>query len=84
MNLDELRKEIDAIDQKMMDLFKQRMDVSLKIGNYKKENNLSIYDEKRERELLEKRRVLYGDEKTWPYYESFLTHLMHLSKAYQK
>ena len=84
MNLDELRKQIDIIDEQMMDLFKKRMDVSLAIGQYKKENHLPVFDPKRESELLEKRRVAYGDEKTWPIYASFLNHLMDLSKAYQK
>ena len=52
MNLDELRLEIDSIDDKLVELISQRMDVSAKIGEYKKQNNLPVYHPKREREKL--------------------------------
>ena len=32
MNLDELRVEIDKIDNQLIDLFQKRMDVAAKIG----------------------------------------------------
>ena len=54
MKLNDLRKQIEIIDQEMLDLFLKRMDVSAKIGAYKKEHQLPILDENREHELLEK------------------------------
>jgi len=84
MNLEELRAEIDQIDQKMMDLFKQRMHVSSLIGQYKKEHQIPVLDVKRETELLEKRKLALQDEKLWPLYLDFIQELMRLSKANQQ
>lgn len=52
MDLQELRKEIDAIDDRLVALFCQRMEVSVKIGAYKKARNLPIFVPEREREKL--------------------------------
>ena len=53
MNLQELRKKIDEIDNSLIDLFQQRMDISAEIARYKLENNMSVYDPIRERDILE-------------------------------
>ncbi len=84
MKLESLRSEIDKIDSEMMELFKKRMSVSQKIGQYKKMNKLPILDENREKELLEKRKNEFNDDKQWPLYESFIKEMMRLSKANQK
>jgi len=52
MDLQELRKQIDEIDDGLVRLFQQRMDVSAEIARYKKENNLPVHDPAREREKL--------------------------------
>ncbi len=52
MAMDDLRKQINEIDDKMVALFEERMKVAGEIGKYKKENNLPIMDRLRERELL--------------------------------
>ena len=52
MNLDELRLEIDKIDDQLIKLFQERMEVSAKIAEYKRENNLPVLDPKREREKI--------------------------------
>ena len=52
--LQEYREEIERIDEVLAKLICKRMDISLKIGQLKKENNLSIYDPKREEALREK------------------------------
>lgn len=52
MNLDELRLDIDKIDNEMIRLFSERMDVAAQIGAYKKENGKPVFDPKREREKL--------------------------------
>lgn len=83
MNLDDLRNEIDQIDLAMQALFKKRMTISKHIGIYKREHHLPIVNEKREMELLEKRRLSLNDEALWPYYESFLIEVMRLSKEIQ-
>ena len=53
MDLKELRKEIDSIDTQITNLFLRRMDVSARIGQYKKEHGLAVYDPARERQKLQ-------------------------------
>ncbi len=48
----DLRKEIDEIDDHILDLIAKRQEVVKKIGTYKKNNNLPIVDNKREQEKL--------------------------------
>lgn len=82
MNIDEYRQKIDEIDRDIVRLFKERMDISKKIGEYKIKNNLPVKDPKRERELLEKLSSLAGEE-----YENGIRALyslvLDLSRSYQ-
>ncbi len=84
MSIENYRSQIDLIDHEMMELFKKRMGLSKLIGEYKKANQLPIFDEKREHEILLKRKNLLNDEKLWPYYELFISQIFNLSKAYQR
>jgi len=52
--LEQCRKEIDEIDRELSTLFERRMDVAVRVANYKKENNLPIYDEERESKIIKK------------------------------
>lgn len=52
MDLNELRLEIDKIDDELVRLFVERMDVSARIADYKKENGLPIFVPAREAEKL--------------------------------
>ena len=42
MNLDELRMEIDKVDDQLIRLFAQRMDIAAQIAEYKKQHNLPV------------------------------------------
>ncbi len=53
MDLEELRKQIDAIDDELLAVLEKRFAVSLQIGELKKENKQEIFDEKREEKLLQ-------------------------------
>ena len=53
MDLTELRNEIDKIDNRLVDLFVQRMALSAQVADYKKQNNMPIYVPAREREKLQ-------------------------------
>ncbi|MBE6982690.1 MAG: bifunctional chorismate mutase/prephenate dehydratase [Ruminococcaceae bacterium] len=53
MDIQELRTQIDTIDDQLVKLFAQRMEVAEKIGEYKKENKLPIFDPGRERAKLQ-------------------------------
>jgi len=52
MDIQELRSQIDTIDDQLVKLFTQRMEVSAAIADYKKEHGLPIHVPSREREKL--------------------------------
>lgn len=52
MNLDNYRKQIDVIDDKIADLFIDRMAISKDIAIAKKDNNLAIVNFQREKEII--------------------------------
>jgi len=55
VTLEELRVQIDKLDDEVLQLMEQRMSVSEKIGFFKKENNVTILQTNRWNELLKKR-----------------------------
>ncbi len=54
-NLNELRRQIDKLDDELIDLLARRMKVSGEIGRYKKEHNLSVLQSQRYEEILARR-----------------------------
>lgn len=81
-NLEELRREIDSIDQKMVELFKRRMEVVTQVAAYKKERGLPILDASRERALLGKVGQAAGDELA-DYIQSVYRTLLAASRSYE-
>ncbi len=53
-NLFSLRRIINEIDEEIFFLIKKRLEITQKIGQLKKENNLAIINKKREKELIKK------------------------------
>lgn len=83
MLLNDMRKEIDFIDEKLLDLLLERLEVVKNIKKYKNQHNILIYDEKRENEIIAKAFEKYKESENWPYIEKFLINLMAISKSYQ-
>ena len=52
MDIQELRQQIDSIDDQLVTLFRQRMELSADVAEYKKQNGLPILVPSREREIL--------------------------------
>lgn len=52
-NIEQLRAQIDILDENLLFLLKSRMDISRKIGTYKKEHNIAILQTGRWDSLLE-------------------------------
>jgi chorismate mutase/prephenate dehydratase len=52
--LDALRKRIDEIDEKLVPLFKERMDISLKVADVKMGDNMPIRDSSREQAVVDR------------------------------
>ena len=80
--LKDLREKIDAIDQQMVDLFKQRMEVSKEVAAYKQANNLPTQDVGRERSLLAKVGEQAGDELA-DYTQSVYRTILAAGRSYQ-
>ena len=82
IELELMRKKIDEIDDKLLILFKERLEVSKKIGLLKKKHNMKIFDPQREQEIINNcTQNVNVDEKR--YIEKFLKNLMDISKEVQ-
>ena len=55
-DIKDLRKKIDDIDDKIKELFLERMAISKDILDYKKEHHLPIVNQAREEEIRERER----------------------------
>ncbi|MDR0946930.1 MAG: chorismate mutase [Ruminococcus sp.] len=54
MNLDLIRKDIDQVDTQILELFASRMNLSIQVAEYKKANNLPIFQPHREKSIIER------------------------------
>ena len=82
--LEDFRKEIDEIDKQLIALFEKRMDEVLKVAQYKKDNNLDIFQKGREEAVIGKalanlKNKDYSDEVV-----KFLNATMEISRGLQK
>ena len=82
MELEEIRNEIDSIDNELVSLFIRRMNCSAKVAEYKKENNLPVLDASRERALMNKISELSGEEFE-EYSRTLYSTILSLSRSYQ-
>lgn len=60
--LSELRRELDLIDDEIMRLFEKRMEISKKVGEYKRMHSLPVEDPEREAEVIAMRVCPLPDE----------------------
>ena len=51
--LKESRKKLDAIDEKIVSLFEQRMEISEEVARWKIANGMQVLDRKREKQKLQ-------------------------------
>ena len=82
MEIQELRGQIDQIDDQLVKLFAQRMDVAAQIADYKKAENLPIFVPAREREKLVDVAQKAGPEME-NYTRVLYSMLFELSRSYQ-
>ena len=68
MELSEIRTKIDAVDDRLLDLFLERMALSEEVALYKKEHRLPILNKAREREILAKVTQKAGDKERYAYH----------------
>ena len=71
LDLGEIRKNIDAIDDQLLELFKQRMGLTRKVAEYKAAHNMVVFQSEREKVIIrsEERRVGKECRSRWsPYH----------------
>ena len=59
--LQKLRQDIDEIDEQLVGLFRRRMDVTRRVGEYKRERGIPVLDQARERQVLQNKGELAGE-----------------------
>ncbi len=59
--LQDLRRDIDAIDRELVELFRRRMDVTARVGAYKRSRGVPVLDQERERQVLQNKGELAGE-----------------------
>ena len=52
--LEALRRSIDDLDARILQLVAERVKVVLAVGQFKRENNIAVYDPDRERNMLDR------------------------------
>jgi len=78
------RKEIDKIDNEIINLYEKRMSVVEDVIIYKIENLMPIEDKSREKAMLEKNLPKIKNEKYKKYYEHVLNGYLNASKKMQE
>lgn len=82
MDLKELRERIDKVDDEIVRLFGERMEIAAQVADYKKANNLPIFQPAREREKLKDVAAKAGPEMA-DYTRVLYSMLFELSRSYQ-
>jgi chorismate mutase-like protein len=52
MSIEDWRRRIDEIDQKLLELLNERSRCAIEIGKIKRAQNVRVYDPEREREII--------------------------------
>ena len=68
MELSDIRKKIDAVDDQLLRLFLERMDLSDEVAAYKSEHRLPILNRERERSILNKVTAAAGERERYAYH----------------
>ena len=82
-DLNEARREILEIDDRIAELFERRMILSARIAEVKKEMGLPVYDPDREKVVLEKAVDSISDNDLKEYCQMLIAKMMELSRSYQ-
>ena len=83
MDLLEIRQRIDEIDNRLVELFVERMKITEEVASYKKANGLPVLDRGREERILDKITLLAGEEFSSDAKELY-ERIFELSRAHQE
>lgn len=82
MDLQELRNEINGIDEQILELFAKRMEICLDVARWKAENGLPVFQTDREKAIIER---VKEESPDWleSSAEVLFTTIMDISKSHQ-
>lgn len=83
-DLENARKIIDEADKEIADLFIKRMEAVKTVAQYKGERGLPIFDEEREKLILQRNVDRLQSDELKAYYDILLRSFMDVSKKYQE
>ena len=83
MNLNQLRNNIDDIDKQILDLFMKRMELCKSVADYKKANDLPVFQGDREKQVIDRIKVLTNDRELESGTAALFTTIMDISKILQ-
>ncbi|HMM06226.1 MAG TPA: chorismate mutase [Clostridiales bacterium] len=83
LELDEIRKKIDEIDDQLIKLLRQRLDAAAEIAAWKGEHGLPVDDSQREAAICRRATERLGASYA-PYGATFFDSLFAISRAYQQ
>jgi len=81
--IDDYRKKIDEIDKEITRLFEERMDVVIKVGEYKKQNNLPVFNKAREDEVIAKNIEYLNNKDYAEGLKDFFVNIMNIAKDFE-
>lgn len=83
LDLNEIRHEIDAIDQQIVECFEKRMNIILKVAEYKAQNNMPVLDSAREAQVISNNIARLHNKDYAASLEAVLQELMRVSRTMQ-
>lgn len=83
-NLEDIRRDIQKIDDKILESFEARMDLVKEVAAYKAEHGLPVLDQAREHMILDRIEQNTKNKDYAPYAKRFFIELMQYSKELQE
>ncbi len=83
MDLQELRNEIDTIDEKLLKLFLERMALCRSVADYKKEHGMPVFQGGREQQVIDRIKAMTGDKELENGTAALFANIMDISKILQ-
>ena len=62
LDLEQIRKDLDSLNNEIVDIIAERMDIVTKVAEYKEENDMQIVDKEREEEVKQEFERLYQEK----------------------
>lgn len=84
LDLGKIREKIDKLDRQLVELLEERLEIVQEVAQFKKQTGKRIFDEEREKEVVQKNLKRVKNKELNHYIELILKDIMDSSKEYQK